>query len=174
VVDFEGYVVARSAALTRSAYLLTGDWGCAEDLVQEALAVVAARWSAVVRAGDPDPYVRRVMYHRSIDSWRRRRMIRESSLDALVPQHARALGDVEEGAVKRLVLREALARLTPRQRAVLVLRFYEDLTEVETARLLGCSVNTVKSQARHALGRLRVLAPDLIDVFAGTTELEMP
>lgn len=173
--EFEAYVVARSSALVRTAYLLTGDWGLAEDLLQESLAAVASRWSAVIRGGDPEPYVRRIMYHRSIDAWRRRRNVRESSLDTLTEtRDGRPVGDAEDGAVRRLMLRDALARLTPRQRAVLVLRFYEDLTEVETAHLLGCSVNTVKSQSRHALTRLRELAPDLIDVFAARADVEAP
>lgn len=73
--------------------------------------------------------------------------------------------DHSEAAARRLVLREALSRLTPRQRAVLVLRFYEDATEVQAAHLLGCSVSTVKSQTRHALERLRVLAPELAETF---------
>jgi RNA polymerase sigma-70 factor (sigma-E family) len=172
VDGFEAYVLARSTALARTAYLLTGDWALAEDLLQESLAAVAARWSAVSRGGDPDPYVRRVMYHRSIDSWRRRRHIREVSLDAMRKPRDVVGADAEERVVRRLVLREALERLTPKQRAVLVLRFYEDLTEVETAQMLGCSVSTVKSQSRHALTRLRELAPDLIDVFVATAEVE--
>lgn len=172
--EFEAYVVARSDALARSAYLLTGDWALAEDLVQESLAAVASRWSAVIRAGDPDAYVRRIMYHRSIDAWRRRRNVKEFSLDTLPEAGHLAPGDAEDGVLRRLVLRDALGRLTPRQRAVLVLRFYEDCTEVETAHLLGCSVNTVKSQSRHALSRLRQLAPDLINVFDAKAEVETP
>ena len=170
--EFEAYVLARSGALARTAYLLTGDWGLAEDLVQESLAAVASRWATVTRAGDPDPYVRRIMYHRSIDAWRRRRKVTEFPLDTLPEARHGALGDAEDAVLRRLVLRDALGRLTPRQRAVLVLRFYEDCTEVETAHLLGCSVNTVKSQSRHALSRLRQLAPDLINVFAEKAGVE--
>lgn len=172
--EFEAYVLARSRALARSAYLLTGDWGLAEDLVQESLTAVASRWSAVIRGGDPDAYVRRIMYHRSIDGWRRRRNVTEFSLDTLPEARHGDRGDAEDGVLRRLMLRDALGRLTPRQRAVLVLRFYEDCTEVETARLLGCSVNTVKSQSRHALCRLRQLAPDLINVFAANADVETP
>ena len=83
-----------------------------------------------------------------------------------------AAGDDEETIAHRIVLRDALARLTSRQRAVLVLRFYEDRTEVQTAEVLGCSVNTVKSQTRHALERLRALAPELADTFGRPSPVE--
>ena len=163
--DFETFVRARSAALARIAYLLTGDRHAAEDLLQDTLARVAQRWRAVTRGGrDPDPYVRRVLYTRAVDGWRHRRR-RPEVLSSTPPEFAGA-GDSAEAVVRRVVLRDALARLTPRQRAVLVLRFYEDRTEQEAADLLSCSVNTVKSQTRHALGRLRALAPELVDLFA--------
>lgn len=169
--DFEGYVTARAPSLVRAAYLLTGDWGSAEDLVQETLIAVASRWAAVVRKGEPEGYVRRVMYHKFVDGWRRRRArAPEVPLSGLNRPEAAAA--FEEVLTRRTVLRDALAKLTPRQRAVLVLRFYEDLTEVETARQLGCSVSTVKSQARHALGRLRELAPDVVAEFAPQAEVE--
>jgi RNA polymerase sigma factor (sigma-70 family) len=86
----------------------------------------------------------------------------------------RGAGDDPETVARRIVLADALARLTPRQRAVLVLRFYEDRTESETAHLLDCSVNTVKSQVRHALGRLRTTAPDLAATFDRHTTVEAP
>lgn len=157
---FTAFVGARSAALGRTALLLTGDRQLAEDLLQEALARTAARWERVVAGGDPEPYVRRILYTCAVDGWRRRR-VRE--VLGPVPEATGAHdGDAAE---RRIVLRDALARLTPRQRAVLVLRFYEDATEVQAAELLGCSVSTVKSQTRHALGRLRVLAPELADAF---------
>jgi len=82
--------------------------------------------------------------------------------------------DGSEAVDRRVVLQAALARLTPRQRAVLVLRFYEDATEVQTAELLDCSVSTVKSQTRHALGRLRVLAPELTEAFGPPVPTEVP
>jgi RNA polymerase sigma factor (sigma-70 family) len=78
------------------------------------------------------------------------------------PPEPPALADVADATVRRLVLRQALARLTPRQRAVIVLRYFEDLSEVDTAEILGCSPGTVKSQTHHALGRLRALAPELV------------
>lgn len=167
VDEFEEYVRARSAALARTAYLLTGDVHRAEDLLQETFARVADRWASLVRNGDPDAFVHKVMYHRAIDTWRRRRVRPELLTDQVADRpelHGR--GDDAEAVVRRVVLRDALARLTPRQRAVLVLRFYEDHTEVQTAEVLGCSVNTVKSQTRHALNRLRELAPELQEVFA--------
>jgi DNA-directed RNA polymerase specialized sigma24 family protein len=133
---FTSFVRARSAALGRTAQLLTGDRQLAEDLLQEALTRVAARWEKVCAGGDPEPYVRRVLYTCAVDGWRRRRPL------------------------------EVLGEVPPRQRAVLVLRFYEDATEVQAAQLLGCSVSTVKSQTRHALARLRVLAPELQETFA--------
>ncbi|WP_372729064.1 SigE family RNA polymerase sigma factor [Nocardioides sp.] len=156
--DFEEWVQARSRSLARSAYLLTGDVHLAEDLVQDTLARVADHWSRVSRRGDPDAYARRVMHHRAIDTWRRRSVRPAEVMGDSHPELGQHGPDVE----RRLVLRQALLRLTPKQRAVLSLRFYDDLTEVQTAGVLGCSPNTVKSQTRQALERLRVLAPDLL------------
>ncbi|HWG95046.1 MAG TPA: SigE family RNA polymerase sigma factor [Mycobacteriales bacterium] len=155
---FAAFVAARSGALLRTAVLLTADRHAVEDALQEALVRVASRWDRVVAGGDPEPYVRRALYTSAVDGHRRRRDVPTASLpDA----PARA-----DDADRRVVLQQALARLTPRQRAVLVLRFYEDRTEVQAADLLGCSVSTVKSQTRHALERLRVLAPELVGAFA--------
>ena len=154
--SFHAYVSARRGALLRSAYLLTGDHHAAEDLVQAALFKTAMRWRRVAAGGDPEPYVRRVLYNEHVSAWRRRRRINEV---AVSPPDSAGAG---AGSEDRLVLSAALSRLTPKQRAVLVLRYFEDLTEVQTAAVLGCSAGTVKSQTRHALERLRVLAPDLI------------
>ena len=154
--SFHAYVSARRSALLRSAYLLTGDHHAAEDLVQTALFKTALRWRRVAAGGDPEPYVRRVLYNEHVSVWRRGRRITEVPVEP--PEQVGA----PAGSEDRLVLREALARLTPKQRAVLVLRYFEDLTEVQTAAVLGCSPGTVKSQTRHALERLRVLAPDLV------------
>jgi RNA polymerase sigma-70 factor (sigma-E family) len=167
VDDFEAFVRARSLALARTAYLLAGDRHVAEDLLQEALARVSVRWRALVRAGDPEPYVRRVLYSVAVDGWRRHtRRQRVEQAAAGREAGPRGADDGAETVTRRLVLRDALSRLTPRQRAVLVLRFYEDLSESQAAEVLGCSVNTVKSQTRHALGRLRELAPELDATFA--------
>ncbi|MDI1464115.1 SigE family RNA polymerase sigma factor [Catellatospora sp. KI3] len=173
VEDFEGFVRARSTALARTAYLLTGDRHQAEDLLQDTLARVAERWTAVSRGGDPEPYVRRMLYTRAIDGWRgRQRRAALDTTEARQRPELRGRPDDADTVTRRLVLRDALARLTQRQRAVLVLRFYEDLTEVQTAEALHCSPNTVKSQTRHALERLRQLAPELADLFGPGTPVE--
>ncbi|MFG1887132.1 SigE family RNA polymerase sigma factor [Micromonospora sp. NPDC049051] len=154
---FAEFVRAETAGLTRFAYLLTGDRHHAEDLVQVALARVAVRWE---RLDDPGAYLRRVLYTQAASWWRWRRTRPPERLGASLPDRAGPVDDVD----LRLALRSALARLTVRQRAVLVLRYYEDRTEADTAELLGCRVGTVKSQTRHALGRLRVLAPELAEM----------
>jgi RNA polymerase sigma-70 factor (sigma-E family) len=156
--SFQAYVRARSAALARVAYLLTGDRHAAEDLVQEALIRVAGRWPRVVAQGDPDPYVRRVLYHQHVSLWRRSR-----HRPMPVPDLPEAVTPDPAGALTRaLTVRAALARLTPKQRAVLVLRYFEDRSEAEAAQLLSCSVGTIKSQTSKALARLRQIAPDLL------------
>jgi RNA polymerase sigma-70 factor (sigma-E family) len=157
-VEFDEFVRARARALGRVAYLLTGDQHDAEDLVQVALERCAVHWH---RLDDPDAYVRRVLYSRAVSWWRVRRRRRGEVLTDRPPEAAPgSAGDPDV----RVVLQQALARLTPRQRAVLVLRFYEDHSESETARLLDVNVGTVKSQTRHALRRLRELAPELADL----------
>ena len=155
--EFNEFVVARSSALMRTAYLLTQDHQLAEDLVQTALFKAALRWGRIT--GDPEPYVRRILYTESISWWRRRtRRVAESTLGK---DDERSVVGVDVDLDLQLSLERALQRLTPRQRAVLVLRYYEDLTEVEAARVLGVGVGTVKSMHRQALARLRVAAPDL-------------
>jgi RNA polymerase sigma-70 factor (sigma-E family) len=161
--DFDEFVRARRLPLLRTATLLTGDRHAAEDLLQETLVRAAQRWPAISTGRSPEAYVRRILYTRSIDAWRKRRRRAEP-----VAHHERsdpAAGDQAEHSDSRVTLAQALGLLTPKQRAVLVVRFYEDQTELEAARILGCSVNTVKSQTRHALGRLRELAPELLETF---------
>lgn len=169
MLEFETWVEARSLQLARTAYLLVGDRGLAEDLLQDTLARVAERWVAVSRRGSPDAYARKVMFHLAVDWWRRRRA-RPELLLSQPPDLASgaAAGGLEDELVARMNLRAALSRLTPRQRAVLVLRFFEDCSETQVAELLGCSVNTVKSQTRHALTRLRQLAPELLELAPST------
>jgi RNA polymerase sigma-70 factor (sigma-E family) len=156
--DFEQFVTARSPALLRTAYLLTGNHQDAEDLVQAALVKAVPAWG---RVREHEPYVRRILVHESVSRWRRRRW-RETSTESL-PELGVGAVDVDT----RLALRQALGRLAPRQRAVIVLRYFEDLTEAQTADVLQISVGTVKSQSRDALARLRALVPDLdADVMA--------
>ena len=161
-VELREFVSARGAALSRAAYLLTGDHEAAEDLVQETYVVLVRRWQ---RSGmvDPEAHVRRILYSRFVDGRRRRRLWEMPW--ASPPDSA---GDDEAvTATERLTLRDALARLTPKQRAVLVLRFHEDLSESQAAAALGISPNTVKSQARVALQRLGELVPDAVAAFEG-------
>jgi RNA polymerase sigma-70 factor (sigma-E family) len=146
--SFEEFVVARRGALLRTAYLLTGNHHDAEDLVQSALVKVVPKWSRI--EDRPEGYVRQVLARESVNRWRGRRW-REVTTDVIpepVPQ--RTAEDID-----RIALLEDLRRLSPRQRAVLVLRYFDDLTEAETAAALDISVGTVKSHARDALARLR-------------------
>lgn len=158
--SFEEFVSGRWPALVRTAYLLTGHRHDAEDLLQTALERAAVRWE---RLDDAEAYVRRVLYTQAVSRWRWRRRRPPEVLTDQVPQTARSEPDRET----RMVLDLALARLTPKQRAVLVLRFYEDLSESQTAEVLGCSVGTVKSQTRHALIRLQALNPHLTQLAPG-------
>ena len=118
--------------------------------------------------GNPEAYARRVLYHRAVDGWRARRI--RPTLVAPVADDAVHRADTADqfaDSDQRLLLKDALARLTPKQRAVLVLRFYEDRTETETAAILGWSVSTVKTSTRGALARLRATAPELADLWVG-------
>ncbi len=152
------FVAGRSQPLLRVAYLLTRDWAQAEDLLQTALAKAWLAWPRIDR--DPDAYVRKVLVN-TYASWWRRRWNGEIATGEL-PQVP--TGDRTEQVDDRDALWQALGRLPKRQRAVVVLRFYEDLSEAQVADTLGISVGTVKSQASKALARLRVdasLAPAL-------------
>lgn len=155
--DFEDFVTARSSALLRTAYLLTRDHALAEDLLQTALTKAYLAWSRI--DGSPEAYVRKILVN-TYTSWWRRKWNGEHPTDELPEQVDADSGrDVTAG----MDLWDALAQLPRRQRAVVVLRYFEDLTEAETAEALGCSVGTVKSQASRALAKLRVdpaLAPE--------------
>jgi RNA polymerase sigma-70 factor (sigma-E family) len=153
--EFTRWARARQRHLLRVALLMTDDRGRAEDLVQDALTQVAMRWTRL-REGSPDAYARTVIYHGNISWWRRRR---GEVLTSEVVDHP-SPGDPVE---RRLLVRRALALLTPRQRAVVVLRYFEDLTERDAAEVLGVSVGTVKSQTHLALRRLREAAPELAE-----------
>ncbi len=166
---FREFVRTRLARLGRVAYLLTGDHHAAEDLLQNALVRAGVRWRQVAAARDPDAYVRRILYHEHVSSWRRR----DRAAEQLRPDPPdRPSGrDEADDAVRRMLLRQALRRLTPKQRAVIVLRFFEDLPEADIADAMSCSVGTVKSQLHHALARLRALAPELADLIQEPTEV---
>ncbi|CUR55592.1 RNA polymerase sigma-E factor [metagenome] len=153
---FTEWARSRQLGLLRTAVLLTGDHHRAEDLVQEALAKVALRWSRL-ESGHPEAYARQVIARDHISMWRKRR--RE-----VVSQVGDSAGPVLDPD-RHLVLQSALASLTPRQRAVVVLRYYDDLSVEDTARTMGVSQGTVKSQTHLALRRLRESMPELADLL---------
>ena len=162
--EFRDFVAARGHALLRTGFLLTGDQHHAEDLVQIALEHAVRHWSSIRARGALEAYVRRTMYREQVSRWRLR-STRE--LPAATVPEPEAHHGVEEGVETRVVLADALMRLGTKQRTVLVLRFFEDLTEQQTAEALGVSVGTVKSQAHRGLSRLRVLCPDLAPSMRG-------
>lgn len=151
---FEDYVNARGSALLKTAWLLTGDHQRAEDLVQTALTKTWLHWAQIRHESDGayDAYVRRVILTTYL-AWWRRRWTGESPTAQLPEQPAE--GDDQEATAQRRDVMNALAKLPRGQRAVLVLRYFEDLTEAQTADALGCSAGTVKSQAARGLATLR-------------------
>jgi RNA polymerase sigma-70 factor (sigma-E family) len=149
---FAQFVMARERALQRTAVLLTGDWALAEDLVQTALAKTWPRWERICGQDDPEFYVRRVMVNTWATWWRRR--WRREQASAEVPEGP-ALSDLAAEVAVRMAVRDALGSLTRRQRAVLVLRVFDDLPEAQVAHLLGCPPGTVKSAMSRALAKLR-------------------
>ena len=163
--SFEDYATARWAALYRTAHLLTGDPAVAEDLLQSTLLKVMAQWAKVRRADAPDAYVRRMLLNELLGE--RRKAGRRAQKAHLVPVPS-PVADPSVTAPDRLDLWDRVQLLPPRQRAVLVLRYYEDLSEAETADLLGCSRGTVKSQLSKALAKLR-LDPAVLDAEIGGT-----
>ncbi|MCT9080510.1 SigE family RNA polymerase sigma factor [Streptomyces fulvoviolaceus] len=156
--SFRDFVDSRSSALLKTAVLLCGgDRHAGEDLLQNALVKVAGRWQ---RIDEPEAYVRRILYRQQVSRWRLKWPGREVSVPE--PPEVGAPGtDAAAATELRLVMRQALSRLTARQRTVLVLRYFEDLPEADVARLLGCSVGTVRSTTHRSLARLRTLAPEL-------------
>lgn len=154
--EFQLFVRTQWGPLTRTAYLLTGDRGTAEDLVQSALEKTHRHWARILRKDAPELYVRRVMVNTAI-SWRRRRRVTEVPLMAA---DTAPTTDAYAQAEQRHQLLQALRGLPPRTRAVLVLRYFEDLSEADIARVLHCSAGSVKSQSSRGLARLRAaLAP---------------
>ena len=155
--EFAEYMHARQAALLRTAYLLTGDRHSAEDLVQTSLAKLYLAWDKVHDRGSMDAYVRRIMVNENNSLWRRAWKKREFASDTL--PEGQVVDEYDEGAGGALW--ELVQTLPKKARAVVVLRYYEQLSEAETAEVLGISVGTVKSQASRALATLRERAPEL-------------
>lgn len=149
--DFDAFVASRSTTLLKAAWLLTGDWQRAEDLLQTALVKAFLSWRRI-EAGREEAYVRRVLVTTYVTWWRRAWRAEQPSGD--LPQHEQST-DQERLVDLRMALLDALVKLSRGQRATVVLRYYCDLSEAETAQALGCSVGTVKSQASKGLARLR-------------------
>jgi RNA polymerase sigma-70 factor (sigma-E family) len=158
---FAQFIEARQRSLQRTAWLLTNDWTLAQDLVQTALARSWPYWQRIKRGDDPEMYVRRVMVN-TWATWRRRRW-RAEQPSAMLPDRP-APGDMVAELATRLAVRSVLAALTERQRAVVVLRLFDDLPEAQVAQILGCAVGTVKATMSQALARLRS-DPRLVDLM---------
>ena len=146
----EDFINTHSRALLRSAWLLTGNWASAEDLVQTALVVAWQRWNSI-EADDPMAYVRRVLVNAYLRGQRRRWTLERPVAE--VPDQETV--DETSASDVRASVRAALAQLPPKQRAVVVLRYFNDMSEAQTASALGCSIGNVKSQSSRALAKLR-------------------
>jgi RNA polymerase sigma-70 factor (sigma-E family) len=163
--DFTAFVEARTPSLFRTAVALTGSREKAEDLLQTVLARAYLRWG-IIRQGHPEAYLRRAMYLQCVSWWRLRSHGRE-----VATGHLPERGGTDEGASVdlRLSLQAALRRLPPKQRAVVVLRYLEDLPDREIAEIVGCEPSTVRSQLHRALLRLRAEFPELDRSLEETT-----
>jgi RNA polymerase sigma-70 factor (sigma-E family) len=150
--SFEAYVAARGAALVRFAVVLTGDDHRAEDLVQDVLAKAYLRWDRVVRVDTPDIYIRRMIIN-AAHSWWRRPMNRELPVERTADRPGR--GDLDTRVAERDSMWREISALPARQRAVLALRYYEDLDDETIARILHCAEATVRTHAMRALNTLR-------------------
>jgi RNA polymerase sigma-70 factor (sigma-E family) len=148
--DFVEYVEARQQALVRFAYLLTSDHHTAEDLVQTALAKTYLTWDRLRDRGAIDAYVRRIIINENTSMWRRAWKRRERSTDQLPDR-----GHSDPDADNRDAMWQVVQTLPPKQRAAVVLRYYEDLSEADTAEVLGCSVGNVKSQTSRGIAAIR-------------------
>lgn len=167
--SFEDFVAGSSARLFTTAKLLTGGHRAeAEDLLQGAYERAYRHWGRISRRADPERYVRQILVNASVDRWRRLRRRPEAPLT--IGADPTAATDTAAAVADRDLLLRGLAALPPRQRAVLVLRYYEDLSEAQTATMLGCSVGTVKSQAARGLARLREMTGEAGDRDSGTRD----
>ena len=152
--EYVEFVAAASGSLRRTAFLVCGDWHRADDVVQDALYKLYRSWSKVDRGGNPLAYARRVVVNAALDSgrrpWRREVPTADLPSDRVLP------GDHTDEHAERDEVLTALGALAPRQRACVVLRYYEDLSVEQTAQILGCSEGTVKSQVARGLATLRI------------------
>lgn len=164
--EFREFVRARTSSLLGTAYLLTGDHGRAEDLLQSTLLKAYKHWKRVTSTGSPDAYVRRILINEQLSWWRRRR-IEPVSIPTYHDSVAGTTADTSVDLVERDRMWRALLQLPPRTRAVIVLRYREDMSEAATAELLGCSVGTVKSLCSRGLARMRGLLDEPSDDAAG-------
>ena len=149
--EFREFARARAGALHQSAFLLCGDWHLAHDLVQETLVKVYQHWPRVRQADNPDAYVRRMLVNEVRGRWRRQERVAPVAAFAAEP----VTPDTTDDIARRDRLRQALLTLPLQQRATVVLRYFEGLSQRETAQALGCSEGTVKSQSARALTTLR-------------------
>ena len=151
--SFVAFATGSARSLRRTAYLITGDWHRADDVVQNALVKLYVAWPRLIKSGAFPTYARRAVVTSAIDEgrrpWRRERSDHEAG--ALEPDHRDRMREVDE----RMVIVAALAELPPRQRATVVLRYYDELSVEETAAVLGCTTGTVKSQTARGLDALR-------------------
>lgn len=152
-LDFEVWVTEKADALLRFAYVLTGDSNLAEDAVQDALTTACARWGRVSRADDPEAYVKRMVVNAHISWWRRFRR-REAPVEDPV-RTARAVPDGTADRAEAQAVWELCATLPDKQRAAVVLRFYEDMSYAEIAQLLHCAEATARSHVHRALAALK-------------------
>lgn len=153
--DFAEFAAARSGELIRLAYVLTGEQHAAEDLLQGVLTKAAAHWGRIHSA--PEAYVRKIMYREQVSWWRRRARRPETTMAVVPERSAETPGTSVEA---RLTLQDAIRALPAGRRAVLVLRYLEDLPEAQVAEILGCSVGTVRSQTHKAVAQLRTVLTD--------------
>lgn len=158
--SFTEFVTARSRSLLRSAWMLTGDWASAHDLVQSALEVAWSRWDQLDDQGAPDRYVRSVIVSVYLRG-RRRRWSGELPTDR-VPEPAPS-ADAIAAADLRESMRVVLSDLAPRQRVAVVLRYFDDLSEADAAAVMGCSISAVKTHTARGLARLRSI-PSITDL----------
>ena len=163
--QFTAFVVERGAALLRTACLMTGDRQHGEDLVQTALAKAYGSWSKVRAADEPVAYVRRIMINSHLSLLRR--LMSSEQVIEVVPD--RGTGDAQAAHADSDEMRRALLQLSPRVRTAVVLRYFEDLSEAETARVMGCSASTVNNHVSKGLAALRALLTPENSPTAGRT-----